>query len=289
MMRSRRCCFLSMDSLEGYVSDDELAIEPLAELGWAVDTISWRTQAVNWSDYDVVVIRTTWDYQRYPDAFLQTLEHISGSSAHLENSIDIVKWNLSKEYLRELAERGVPVVPTLWDQSYDESSFDGWLDDLNADELIVKPVVSATAERTYRLRKYDEALEEDFSGRGFMVQPFMPSVVSEGEYSLFYFNGEFSHAIVKRPQTGDFRVQEEHGGIITAIAPDDYLLQAGHKAVMHIDPTPLYARVDLIRGPDGRLLLMELELIEPALYFRMDDEAPSRFANALDERMSLLS
>jgi glutathione synthase/RimK-type ligase-like ATP-grasp enzyme len=277
-----------MDSLEGYVSDDQLAIGPLADLGWAVDTVSWRNKTVDWSEYDIVVIRTTWDYQGSAHEFLTTLAQISDSS-HLENPIDIVKWNLSKEYLREIGARGVPIVPTLWNESYHAASFSRWLELLDTDELIVKPLVSATAERTYRLRDFEGGLASEFAGRGFMVQPFLPTVTTEGEFSLFYFNGEFSHAIVKRPQTGDFRVQEEHGGIITAITADEDLLAGGRKVFKFIETAPLYARVDLIRGSAGEFLLMELELIEPALYFRMDNKAPNRFAKALDDKMRRLS
>jgi hypothetical protein len=286
-MTRRRCCFLSMDSLDGYVSDDELAIGPLEDLGWHVATVSWRDSRVEWSDYDVVVIRTTWDYQNSPDEFLQVLSTIHASPARLENSIDIVKWNLSKEYLGEMEDRGVLIVPTLWNERYDAASFDGWLDRFGTNEIIIKPIVSATAEHTYRLKSFDRALGSVFGSRKFMVQPFLQTVVSEGEYSLFYFDGEFSHAILKRPRSGDFRVQEEHGGSIDPIAPDPALLSAGRNGIAHISPTPLYARVDLVRGADTEFLLMELELIEPALYFRMDENASARFAKALNTRMSV--
>ncbi len=274
-----------MDSLDGYVSDDELAIAPLADVGWQVSTISWRDKTVNWDDFEIVVIRTTWDYQRYPDEYLEVLASINRTSAQLENPVDLVKWNLSKEYLREIAGRGVPIVPTIWNQYYDETSFREWLQLLASDEIIIKPTVSATAEHTYRLTQYDPALAALFADRRFMVQPFMPSIVSEGEYSLFYFNGEFSHAILKRPKPADFRVQEEHGGFISSVFPDAKMLEAGRKAAEQIGPQPLYARVDLVREAEGKFLLMELELIEPALYFRMDEQSPRRFAEALADRM----
>lgn len=274
-----------MDSLDGYVSDDDLAIGPLEDLGWDVVTVSWRDEQTEWSDFAAVVIRTTWDYQRNPEKFLVVLSRIEASAAHLENQIDIVKWNLSKEYLLEMDARGIPIVPTLWAERYDAESFDRWLDRLGSNEVIVKPVISATAEHTYRLKSYDPELRKVFGQRGFMVQPFLGSVVSEGEFSLCYFDGEFSHAILKQPVPGDFRVQEEHGGTITAITPDPALFAAGQKAVDQVKPTPLYARVDLVRGPDSKLLLIELELIEPSLYLRMDKNAPVRFAEALDRRV----
>ena len=275
-----------MDSLDGYVADDDLAIGPLAELGWEVQTLSWREPNVDWDTFDAVVIRTTWDYQRDPAEFLQVLRQIESSDARLENPLEIVRWNLDKSYLRSLESDGVAIVPTLWDRSYNGADFGSWLAELETDELIIKPSVSATAEFTYRLKAYDPSLEAVFAERAFLVQPFIASVADEGEYSLFYFAGEFSHAIAKTPSAGDFRVQEEHGGIITSMTPDRSMLETGRFISDMISPTPLYARVDLVRGPSGELLLMELELIEPALYLRMDPGAPKRFAAALDRMRS---
>jgi hypothetical protein len=284
-MSESRCCFLSMDSLDGYVSDDDLAIGPLGELGWDVLTVSWRNPTVDWNDFDLVVIRTTWDYQHDPTAFLATLERIESSNARLENPLDVVKWNLDKRYLRWLADAGVGIVPTIWDAIYSKVSFDGWLDDLGTDEIIVKPTVSATAEHTYRLTSFEPGLIDVFSDRPFMVQPFVPAIVTEGEYSLFYFSGLYSHTIVKKPKTADFRVQEEHGGLITAVRAEDELLAAAGKVFEMIKPVPLYARVDLVRAASGGFALMELELIEPALYLRMDPLAPARFATAIDSHI----
>jgi len=124
-----------------------------------------------------------------------------------------------------------------------------------------------------------------FAERAFLVQPFMPSVVEEGEYSLFYFNGEYSHTILKTPKPADFRVQEEHGGIIKPMEPSAALRSAGRSVFDLIRPAPLYARVDLVRDGRGEFLVMELELIEPALYFRMDADSPRRFAAALNQIM----
>ena len=211
-MSHRRCCFLSMDSLDGYVSDDELAIPALNDLGWDVNTVSWRNRSVDWNEFDVTVIRTTWDYQRYPDEFLSVLESVENSRSQLENSLQIVRWNLDKRYLKELETSGIPTVPTIWNASYNEKDFRGWLESLAATELIIKPTVSATAEHTYRLRGYEAAIKPIFDQRSFMVQPFMPAIVGEGEYSLFYFNGEFSHAILKTPKNADFAYKRSTAG-----------------------------------------------------------------------------
>lgn len=275
-----------MDDMGHYVADDDLAIAPLSELGWDVSTISWRDSNVDWNDLEIVVIRTPWDYQRSPDEFLEVLAKIDSSSARLENPLDVVKWNLDKRYLRDLERRGLRIVPTIWGGVYDQSSFTSWMAELGCGELIIKPTVSATAEHTFRLTGFDSSLTGVFAGRSFMVQPFLANVVTEGEYSLFYFNGRYSHTILKSPKAMDFRVQEEHGGIITAVQPTRELSYAGRRAFEMISPSPLYARVDLVRDDENQFALMELELIEPALYLRMDADAPQRFASAINELMS---
>ena len=126
-------------------------------------------------------------------------------------------------------------------------------------------------------------LERTFSGRRFVVQPFIANIRTEGEYSLFFFNGEYSHAILKVPKAGDFRVQEEHGADIIPARPPADLLAVGHKVFSHVQPLPAYGRGDWVRGPDGHFLLMELELIEPSLYLRTDPGAAARFARAFDQ------
>ncbi len=280
----RPVCFLSMDDLGWYVADDDLAMPPLSDLGIAVETVSWRQTERAWSDFEIVVIRTPWDYQSSPTEFLAVLETIE-SQIRLENPIDIVRWNLDKRYLREMETRGTRIVPTIWNAKYNAPEFDRWLGEFGADEIIIKPTVSATAEHTYRLKTYDASLEDVFTIREFLVQPFMPNIIAEGEYSLFYFNGEYSHAINKSPKINDFRVQEEHGGIITEIQPDKHLLDAGRETTATIGRDLLYARVDFVRDDADNFCLMELELIEPALYLRMNDGAPQRFAEAIIARI----
>ncbi|MEZ5422091.1 MAG: hypothetical protein R2682_03225 [Pyrinomonadaceae bacterium] len=273
-----------MDDLTGYVFDDELAIEPLAKLGIAVETLSWRQTAREWSEFDAVVIRTTWDYQRFAEEFLNVLAKIEAAT-RLLNPLSVVRWNFDKIYLRELSEKGVRIVPTLFETQYSAENFAAWQETLSSQELIIKPRVSATAEHTFRLCEFDPAVSESFEHRPFLVQPFLDTIVNEGEYSLFYFDGEYSHAILKEPKQHDFRVQEEHGGIPTPVEATDAMKDAASQALGAVSEPLLYARVDLVRDDRGGFQLMELELIEPALYFRMDARSPQLFAEQLDKRM----
>ncbi|MEO1727471.1 MAG: hypothetical protein AAFR95_10595 [Bacteroidota bacterium] len=277
----------------GFVIDDDLAVAPLAALGWHVDRVPW-TSHVDWDAYDLVIIRSPWDYQHHAEAFLTVLAEIEASSARLENPLALVRWNLEKGYLRDLEADSIAIVPTAWSQGLDTKlggALDGYFDAFDTDQLIVKPTVSANADDTFWLTQpLDDAtrttLAATFADRACMVQPFVPAVLSEGEFSLFYFAGAYSHTILKTPKPKDFRVQEEHGGLIRAIRPEPVLRERADAVMATLTPAPLYARVDFVRMPVGTFAVMEVELIEPALYLRMDADAPERFAHAVEAWMS---
>jgi hypothetical protein len=280
----RQCAFLTLESREGWVMDDDLAQEPLRALGWEVTTLPWSRPGVDWSRFEAVVIRSTWDYYKRLDEFLAVLETVDRSGARLANPLETVRWNVRKTYLRDLENRGLPVVPTVWETSPDEGRIRGLFGELTTDEIVLKPVVSASAHDTFRLRRDSDlsGLPALFAGREVMVQPFLASIVDEGEYSLFYFDGELSHTILKSPKDQDFRVQEEHGGFIRPADPPSPLPDLGRSIVEALPERPLYARVDLVRHPPGTagFVLMELELVEPSLYFRIVPGSAERFARA---------
>jgi hypothetical protein len=282
----RPIAFLTMDSLEGFVAYDHLAFEPLARRGWRVEEISWRRKNVLWNDYELVVIRSPWDYQQDPAAFLEVLHEIDASRARLLNDLRTVRWNIHKTYLRDLRDRGIHIVPTRWLNRLDADSLSRLFAEFDSRRIVVKPVVGANADDTFLLdaratgEAYTAALAA-FSHCELMAQPFVESVISAGEYSLFYFGGEYSHSVLKTPKSLDFRVQEEHGGIIRSVQPAEDLVAAASRVMCVLDVPTLYARVDLVRLPDGCPALMELELIEPSLYFPYDQRAPERFADAV--------
>ena len=154
---------------------------------------------------------------------------------------------------------------------------------------MIKPTISANSDNTFWLKKESfqakkELLEDSLANRQLMIQPFIPAIVEEGEYSLFYFAGNYSHCILKTPKQGDFRVQEEHGGILKSIDPSQALFDAAQKALQTIPEKVLYARIDLVDYKD-HFHLMEIELIEPSLYFNLDDKAAIRFAENFAEWM----
>ena len=287
-----RCAILTMDSLDDFEAYDDLLEQPLKDLGWEMAMVSWRDTRVDWDQFDSVIIRSPWDYQDAPEAFIKVLEKIESSRARLENSLETVKWNIDKQYLKELEDKGVNIVPTLWKSHFNAEELAGYFEYFSIDQIVLKPRISANADNTFWLtqdnyNQYIAQMEAAFATREFMVQPFMEHIISEGEFSLFYFDGQYSHAILKTPKDDDFRVQEEHGGRLKSVSPESKLVEQALNALEAIGEMPLYARVDFVRHNEG-FALMEAELIEPSLYFNMDAESPARFAKAFVSKMEKL-
>lgn len=277
-----------MDDMGDFVTDFHLSFPAMEALGWEAETVAWRSKP-DWNEFQAVYICTPWDYPQYPHEFIAVLEEIEASRAALFNDIRIVRWNIDKSYLRDVAQRGGDIVPSSWYEDFKPADAPSYFTEHGRDRVVIKPTVGGNALDTFVLN--DPVSDEDlamlqrtFTNRRFVVQPFVDAIQTSGEYSLFFFNGEYSHAIIKTPKAGDFRVQEEHGADIESVLPPETLLETARSVFAQIDPLPVYGRGDWVLASDGRFLLMELELIEPSLYLRTDSGAAARFARAFDER-----
>ncbi len=262
-------------------ADDVLAAKALVESGrYLVDFIPWQAKT-DWRTYDLVIIRSTWDYTLHLEAFLRTLEAIEAAGTKLLNPASVVKWNQHKGYLASLEKSRVLIVPTLFFEGSEEVTIPlAW----SQSRFIIKPCISASARDTHVLTR-EEIVTRSFRSKLFkgdwMLQPFLENI-TRGEISLHYFGGRFSHGVLKVPKAGDFRVQEEHGGRFQTYVPSDELQQLGQKILSNIKEPLLYARVDLIPY-ENSYALMELELIEPFLNFVWSAHAPGNFMNAVDQ------
>ncbi|MFC3093392.1 hypothetical protein DRW07_04110 [Alteromonas sediminis] len=286
----RHVAILTMDSLEDFFAYDTMLDSPFLKKGWQTHHVSWRDEQVNWDAFDVVIVRSTWDYQQDCDRFVRCLEKIEASSAALENPLSLMLWNIDKNYLKDLASDGVPIVPTLWKPAYETGCLKEAFAHFNCDTLIAKPTISANADDTFRItaqqaESYETLLADVFHDRALMLQPFLPAVLSPGEISLFYFGDTYSHAILKTPKADDFRVQEEHGGQLTAIIPTEEMQRVAEKTLAALPAKTLYARVDLITS-GNEWCVMEVELIEPSLYFNMDKHSAQRFVDVFCHKYS---
>lgn len=284
-----RLAFAVSNEFPNLTDDDQLAAAALHRRGLHIDPVLWDA-SLDWSVYDSVVIRSCWDYHRHVEEFSRWLAQLEGIGVSVWNPIDVLRWNMDKVYLSDLEERGVPVLPSVWLPRGAKAELDHLMAEKQWQMVVVKPTISAAADNTFTLA-HPEALEKQSSfakllaAGGVIVQEFAPEIQSEGEYSFLFFNNQFSHAVIKHPQTGDFRVQLQYGGGYRAAeAPADLVRQAA-SILEAVDADLLYARVDAINR-NGQLFLMELELVEPHLFFGEHPQAAARFADALRSRLS---
>jgi glutathione synthase/RimK-type ligase-like ATP-grasp enzyme len=277
--------FATYDQEPGIGADDALAAAVLGRAGVAVTPAVWDDPGVDWSAFDAVVIRSTWDYPHNAEQFERWLRSLAASGASLWNPAGPVLWNTNKRYLLDLAGRGVNAVPTEYLTAGDRPDLRTVLERRGWDEAVVKPAVAVGSHGAWRTsRATAEADQARFAGqlgaRDVLVQPFLPEVTSRGEWSLVFLGGEYSHAVLKRPAEGDFRVQEHLGGSSAPAEADHALIDQGLSALDAVGQPLLYARVDGVeRG--GHLVLTELEIIEPSLFLSLAPGAGQRFAEAI--------
>ena len=255
--------------------------DELRGLGHDAEVVVWHDRSVDWGSYDLVVIRSTWDYFDRLDEYLQWAVHVD-SVSRIINSPRVIRWNSHKGYLLELAEVGIPVLPTLAlargaTDPVERMVATGW------GEVVVKPAVDGGARGALKAPAGSPEAADHLRAlvrtADTIVQPYAPSVEA-GEVSLFFFGGELSHAVRKVPKPGDYRVQALHGGSEEVHVPTDAELDVATRAMGLAPDTLVYARVDLI-DVDGQPTLMELELIEPDLFLRMAPGSGARFAAAV--------
>ena len=266
-------CLSHIKEFPGVFVDDQIFLDAFDDHGWDVRLHPWNGQALDWSRFDIAILRTAWDYYKKPEAFLKTLQEIAGSGCQLWNPPSLVAWNTEKSYLRDLRDQGIPIPETLWckREAFDPSMSP--FDRFHCQQVVIKPTISVGAFDTLLLGPEQwkpQQLEKLYRGRNIMVQPCLSGVREVGELSMVFFARTFSHGILKRPKAGDFRVQSFHGGQEQLVTVSADALKAAKKVIDSIEGPLLYARVDMVEQ-DGQWLLMELELIEPQLFLPMTD------------------
>ena len=244
------------------------ALRPaFAARGLELIEIDWRAPLDAFDGMALALIGTPWDYQDHPAEFLARLEALEAGGVRVANPPEVVRWNYDKRYLRELAEHGAPTVPTLWLDDPGRQDVLAALDRFAADSVVVKRQIGAGALGQHRFGRDDLPPEGWRMGHPAMIQPFLPAIVSEGEVSLIFIDGRFSHALRKRAAEGDYRIQSLFGGREEDFAPSPAELARAEAVLAALPfPAPLYARIDMVRLPSGELAVMEAELIEPYLY-----------------------
>ena len=255
--------------------------EALVGAGEVFD-IDWRSPLDRFDGFDLVLLGTAWDYQDRAGEFVLRLDELAARGVRICNPPDVVRWNIDKIYLRALEREGALTIPTIWRDDPSDQDVEAAFQAFQCDRLVVKRRVGAGA---FGQRDFTRAAPPPPGwrlGRAGLIQPFLPSIVSEGEYSVVFVGGEVSHALVKRAASGDYRIQSLYGGIEEPAA-----LSAGdmRDACAVFEALPfndlLYARIDMVRGADGRLRVMEAELVEPYLYPVQGPDLGRRIARAI--------
>ncbi|WP_031231413.1 RimK family alpha-L-glutamate ligase [Asticcacaulis sp. YBE204] len=257
----------------------------------------FEVHAQPWSEplteaYDLVLPLVAWGYHNAPDEFRRALAAIKAKGFKMLNPPEIVSWNVDKRYLRDLADAGIRIIPTLFTERLTIADITAARADFGQQAVVLKPIVSAGAKHTMIFDGDTLPLpgEDAKSGHSApegeaMIQPFMPAIQTEGEWSLIFFDGTFSHAVLKTPKPGDFRSQPDYDAHLRLETPPVAAVELAYEALEFVGQTLLYARVDMVRDAQGRFCLMELELIEPDLYLKYEDAAPARLSHAVEHAL----
>ena len=263
--------------------DDRLLIAPLKKLGISARPVIWDAININWKQFDIVILRSAWDYHLRLEEFLVWLNLLIKQEVNLWNPPSVIKWNIDKKYLFELEKKGIPVIPVIL---YRSQQLIRVMEEHNWQEIVIKPAVGASSHLVFRINK---KIAEKFQSRlsalartnQFLLTPFI-SEIARGEYSFVYINSLLSHCLLKKPALGEFISNFSFVPSRRLITPAPDLLNQAGQIYKKLNISPLYARLDLV-NIKGKLKVMEIELIEPELFFKFNPESASLFAAAIDK------
>jgi glutathione synthase/RimK-type ligase-like ATP-grasp enzyme len=280
-------------SESGFTDDDQLLVNELAHRGHQVSGLPWDKADVDWNSYDLVLIRSTWDFLFRKDEFRQWLDRMESKKVRLFNPVSVVCGNISKRYLLRLNQEGVTTIPTLLVEKgskvslTDVAASQGW------EELVIKPASFGGAYKAERgtkemfgelTRSAVEILQTD----DLIIQRFQPEILTAGEWSFIFFDKAFSHAVRKVPRVGEWREQAQYGGAAVRDVPSTELVNQARKARDVLGEGTLFCRVDGIESA-GKLYVNEVEMIDARLFFAADPDAACRCSNAIEAIISSLS
>ncbi len=279
-----KIAILTCDQLPELTQEDQLLLPELAKNNIEATAEIWNDAEVNWKSFDYLVFRNTWDYFEKETEFNLWLDQLEKLGIKTLNPIDVIKKNKHKFYLREMEQQGVPILPTIFIDRTDKLDLNKIIP-THWKKAVIKPAFSAGSYQTEvfelkDLEKINTAYKNIAAEKELLLQEFMPEIQTLGETSFIFFNKKFSHAVNKKPVEGDFRIQKQFGGQYSLVHPDNKLIEKAQKIVDTFSGPLLYGRVDGI-VIDSELHLMEVECIEPDLYFNLSEGAMERFVSAI--------
>jgi len=275
---------------QNVVDEDNAVLNALKAEGLKAVRTYWDNPDFDWGTTRYILFRTIWDYFDRFDEFAPWLEQVSAQTKMI-NPPELIYWNIDKFYLRDLDEKGVAIPPTVFIEKGTGTTLSDIASGLGWEEYILKPAVSGAARHTYRIQAsdlpdYEGIFKELIRGERMLLQQFQKNILDQGEVAFMVFGGKFSHAVLKKAKPGDFRVQDDFGGTVHPYLPHPTEISFVEKAIASCPVPPVYARADVMWDNEGGLCLGELELIEPELWFRMNDKAATLFAKSIKEYIS---
>ena len=277
---------LTCQRLPELTAADQVLIPELAQYNIKASPVVWDDPSINWNDFNFLIFRNTWDYYEKESKFNLWLHQIEMLGIKTLNTLTTIKQNKHKFYLRELNNEGIQVIPTIFIDTTKALHLAALIPQ-HWKKAVIKPAFSAgsyltTVFETTDVDKISSQYQSIASEKELLLQEFMPQIQTLGETSFIFFNKKFSHCVNKKPAEGDFRVQVQFGGTYTCVDPEPELIAKAQKIVDTFQEPLLYARVDGI-VVENELLLMEIECIEPDLYFNLCEGSMQRFVASVVE------
>lgn len=275
------------------LKEDSLIQEALERENLKTIKKDWNDLSFDWSNTKTALFRSTWDYFDQFNKFQTWLNHVNNQCI-LINSYQQINWNLDKHYLQDLQNWDLPVPESVFVNSSSNTELKIIADQKKWKHIVIKPTISGAARHTYSLKNeeienFQTTWKKLTKNEDFIVQEFQKNVIIKGEIALMLFGGEYSHAVLKKAKKGDFRVQDDFGGTVESIQPSDEIIQLAEKVIQKLNPTPIYSRVDIILDNYDQPVIIELELIEPELWFRYKEESAKKLGFLVKEFLNNLN
>ncbi len=270
--------------LADLTNDDRLFFNILKEKDFNPVPAIWDGNE-DWEKFDLIIIRSCWDYVQKLDSFISWLNLLENKKLFVQNNIQTLKENIDKNYLQVLKKNGIDIIHSIFVKKEQKVDLANILSEQGWEKTVIKPTISATGYNTFVINKNETDLGQSVINQiqkesGVLIQQYMEEINFVGEWSFIFFNGKYSHTVIKKTAGNDFRVQEKFGGKTIKANPPDYLIKQAEEIILKSAADCLYSRVDGIES-NGKLLVMELELTEPCLYLEHDENAPARFASEI--------
>lgn len=271
-------------NLDELFEEDNLLIRGFEVQGFQASPVVWSDPNIEWKQFDIALIRSTWDYLDAAEHFLHVLSNIESSSCKLYNPLSVIRWNLDKHYLLDLEQQGVQIIPTFMASHVELDTLHQLFVENQWQTAILKPAIGLAGSNTYRLTLHElenrlTKIRDEQPRSEYLIQPFIETVITEGEWSFIYFNQQLSHVLLKKPAPNDYRVQGIYGGTIQSAEPQSGDILQANSVLDRLSSDILYARLDFVRV-NGQLSVMEVELIEPIFSFNLVPDSIMRLVNA---------